>query len=229
VRTDSLRFLTTEWAAAALAARGWRNAPRSSWSRRAFRATAAVSTSGLTPTRSCCRCEQVSCFRAVQIAVRSVPRHLLNACLYVCVVSLVWLFLAVPCPLLCLFLFNSKLLGSFVLLGSLAFKVPQILKLKKNKSADGVTVPIFVSMHFHIIPCIYRPLHSADSGGVCRDDASSMHLCFQGYFFLTFFANKQIEQFALEFCVSAMSISFNYHIQAPFRLHTRTHIRTHTH
>ena len=35
---------------------------------------------------------------------------------------------------------RSKVLGTCVLLGGLAFKLPQILKLQKNKSADGVSV-----------------------------------------------------------------------------------------
>ena len=34
----------------------------------------------------------------------------------------------------------SKVLGTLVLLGGLAFKVPQIMKLQKNKSADGVSL-----------------------------------------------------------------------------------------
>ena len=38
----------------------------------------------------------------------------------------------------CASLYLSKVLGTFVLLGSLAFKVPQILKLHKNKSAAGI-------------------------------------------------------------------------------------------
>ena len=64
----------------------------------------------------------------------------------------------------CASFFLSKILGSCVLLGSLAFKVPQILKIHTNKSAAGVS----------------------------------------------------ISQFWMELCVSAMSLSFNYHIEAPF-------------
>ena len=64
----------------------------------------------------------------------------------------------------CASFFLSKILGSCVLLGSLAFKVPQILKIHTNKSAAGVS----------------------------------------------------ISQFWMELCVSAMSLSFNYHIGAPF-------------
>ena len=34
----------------------------------------------------------------------------------------------------------SKALSSLVLIGALAFKVPQIMKISKNKSADGVAI-----------------------------------------------------------------------------------------
>ena len=37
-------------------------------------------------------------------------------------------------------MWDSKVLGSIVLLGSLAFKVPQIMKIQSKKSADGVSV-----------------------------------------------------------------------------------------
>ncbi|EKX35134.1 hypothetical protein GUITHDRAFT_118680 [Guillardia theta CCMP2712] len=64
----------------------------------------------------------------------------------------------------CATLFLSKVLGYCVMLGGIAFKVPQILKIHRNKSAGGVS----------------------------------------------------ISQFALEMCVSAITLSFNYHIAAPF-------------
>jgi hypothetical protein len=60
--------------------------------------------------------------------------------------------------------FFSKLLGTLVILGGVGFKVPQILKIQKNKSAEGIA----------------------------------------------------ISQYALELLISANTLSFNYHIDAPF-------------
>eukprot|EP00283_Hemiselmis_rufescens_P015104 CAMPEP_0173438408 /NCGR_PEP_ID=MMETSP1357-20121228/20303_1 /TAXON_ID=77926 /ORGANISM="Hemiselmis rufescens, Strain PCC563" /LENGTH=264 /DNA_ID=CAMNT_0014403701 /DNA_START=23 /DNA_END=817 /DNA_ORIENTATION=+ len=64
----------------------------------------------------------------------------------------------------CSSLFLSKVLSLFVLAGGMFFKVFQITKLAKNKSAAGVS----------------------------------------------------LSQFCMEICVSAITLSFNYHISAPF-------------
>mmetsp|Transcript_13542 Transcript_13542/g.26751 ORF Transcript_13542/g.26751 Transcript_13542/m.26751 type:complete len:266 (-) Transcript_13542:307-1104(-) len=64
----------------------------------------------------------------------------------------------------CSSLFLSKALSLIVLLGGMFFKVPQITKIMKNKSASGVS----------------------------------------------------LSQFCMEICVSAITLSFNYHIGAPF-------------
>lgn len=58
----------------------------------------------------------------------------------------------------------SKLLGTLVILGGVGFKLPQILKIAKNKSAEGIA----------------------------------------------------LSQYALELLISANTLSFNYHIDAPF-------------
>jgi len=64
----------------------------------------------------------------------------------------------------CVSLILSKVLGMSVVLGGMAFKVPQIIKIHKNKSVAGVSV----------------------------------------------------SQYCLELVVSAITLSFNYHLQAPF-------------
>eukprot|EP00292_Cryptomonas_paramecium_P009849 CAMPEP_0113690130 /NCGR_PEP_ID=MMETSP0038_2-20120614/17594_1 /TAXON_ID=2898 /ORGANISM="Cryptomonas paramecium" /LENGTH=264 /DNA_ID=CAMNT_0000611369 /DNA_START=6 /DNA_END=800 /DNA_ORIENTATION=- /assembly_acc=CAM_ASM_000170 len=64
----------------------------------------------------------------------------------------------------CVTLALSKFLGTLVILGGVAFKVPQILKIAKNKSAEGIA----------------------------------------------------LSQYALELLISANTLSFNYHINAPF-------------
>jgi mannose-P-dolichol utilization defect protein 1 len=64
----------------------------------------------------------------------------------------------------CPSLFLSKALSMVVLIGGMFFKVPQITKIYKNKSAAGVS----------------------------------------------------LSQFCMEICVSAITLSFNYHISAPF-------------
>ena len=83
-----------------------------------------------------------------------------------------------------LFTPNSKVLGTCVLLGGLAFKLPQILKLQKNKSAAGVSVfsaVIYASSSTWLIKALLEPpnLQSPPVQSPVPDHASSpdLHSC----------------------------------------------------